>query len=149
MVRKPKLCVSLQSLVIGKDRLHRRITNAKLVSDREFYTIPWCILVSFLETFIEISHHFYDFMKCFNVSLHLDLSYWNITTILERILVWRFMVHCCGNGSWCVCIAKRIWNNDRWYPNNWLICGKCLCEAVGTIFDILFMWDCGSLGESP
>ena len=73
MVRKPKLCVSFQFLVIGKDRLHRRITNDKLVSGREFYTIPWCILVSFLETFIGISHYLYDFIKCFKVSLHLGL----------------------------------------------------------------------------
>ena len=37
-----------------------------------------------IETFIEISCHLYDFIKCFNVSLHLDLLYemlqwyWNI-----------------------------------------------------------------------
>ena len=40
--------------------------------------------------------------------------------ILERILVWRFMVLCCGNGSWCGCIVRRIWNNHIWYSKNWV-----------------------------
>ena len=55
------------------------------------------------------------------MSLHLGLLSWNVTLRLERILVWRFMVQCCGNGSWCGCIARRIWNNDRWYSENWLV----------------------------
>ena len=99
-----------------------------------------------------ISCHFYDFIKCFNVSLHLDLLYWNVTTILERILVWRFMVQCCGYCSWCGCIAKKIWNNDRWYLENWLICGKCLCEATSTIlWDIVYvgLWVLGWKSLKP
>ena len=78
-----------------------------------------------------ISCHFYDFIKNFNVSLHLRLLCWNVTLRLERILVWRFIVSsnsfkrtnkimCCGNGSWCGCIARRIWNNHGWYSDNWL-----------------------------
>ena len=99
-------------------------------------------LISFLETFIGISCHFYDFIKCFNVSLHLGLLYWNVTTILERILVRRFMVLCCGNGSWCGCITRRIWiitydiqRIDWWevfmwcYMHDLLI--YCLCGTVG------------------
>ena len=92
-----------------------------------------CILVSFLETFIEISCHFYDFMKYFNVSLHLGLLYWNVIIILEHILVWSFMVQFCGNCSWCGCITRRIWNSEKWCPNNCLICGKCLCKTIGAI----------------
>ena len=105
-------------------------------------------LISFLTTFIGISCHLYDFMKCFNVSLHLDLLYWNITTILEHLLVWRFMVQCCGNGSWCGCIARRIWNNNIWYPKNRLV-GSVYVKLQSLSFDILFMWDRGSLGEVP
>ena len=56
-----------------------------------------------------ISCHFYDFIKCFNVSLQLGLQCWNVTLRLEHILVWRFIVLCCGNGSWCGCITRRIW----------------------------------------
>ena len=99
----------------------------------EFYVVPWCILVSFLKTFFEIVCHFYDFMKWFNVSMHLGLLYWNVTMIFEHILIWGFMVQYWGNGSWFGCIARTIWNNDRWYPKNWLMCEKCLCEATGTI----------------
>ena len=103
-----------------------------------------CILVSFLETFIEISCHFYGFIKCFNVSLHLSLLYWNVAMIFEHILVWGFMVQYWWNDSWCGCIARKICNNDRWYIENWLICGKCLCKVTR-----LFMWNRGSLGDSP
>ena len=92
-----------------------------------------CILVSFLEIFIEISCHFYGFIKCFNVSLHLGLLYWNVAMIFEHILVWGFMVQYWWNDSWCGCIARKICNNDRWYLENWLICGKCLCDATGII----------------
>ena len=92
MVRKSKLCVSFQSLVIGKDRLHRRITNDKLVSGREFYTIPWCILVSFLETFIEIACHFYDFIK------------------------WFLTCHCIS--VYCIEMLQRYWN-IYWYEDSW------------------------------
>ena len=99
-------------------------------------------LISYLETYTGISCHFYDFIKCFNVLLHLGLLYWNVTMRLERILVWRFMVSCCGNGSWCGCIARRIWNNHIWYLENWLWevfmwCYMhypliyCLCRTMG------------------
>ena len=52
--------------------------------------------------------------------------------ILECILVWRFMVVCCRNGSWCGCIARRIWNYHRLYSENLLV-AKCLCDATGLI----------------
>ena len=52
--------------------------------------------------------------------------------ILERILVWRFMVQCCGNGSWCGCIARRIWNLSQMIFRE-LIGGKCLCDATDII----------------
>ena len=54
------------------------------------------------------------------MSLHLGLLCWNVTLRLEHIFVWKFMVQCCGNGSWCCCINKRIWNNHKWYSENWL-----------------------------
>ena len=94
-----------------------------------FHGVSWFLFLKHLLKFHVIS------MISWNVfmSLHLGLLYWNVTTILERILVRRFMVQCCGNGSWCGCIARRIWNNDRWYPKNWLIGGKYLSEAIGTI----------------
>ena len=134
--------VSFQFPVIGKDCLHRRITEGKSMQGREFYAIPWCIWFLSLKHVLEISCHLYDFIKCFNVSLHLSLLCWNVTLRLERILVWRFMVLCCGNGSWCGCIARRIWNNHRWYSENWLWkvfmwCYMhypliyCLCGTVG------------------
>ena len=100
-------------------------------------------LISFLESFVGISHYFYDFIKCFKVSLHLGLLHWNVTMILEHILVWRFMVLCCRNGSWCGCIARRIWNYYRWYIQriDWcevfMWCYRhyhliyCLCGTVG------------------
>ena len=49
--------------------------------------------------------------------------------ILERILVWRFMVLCCRNGLWCGCVARRIWNYYKRYSKE----GKCLCDATGII----------------
>ena len=84
-----------------------------------------------------ISRYFYDFIKCFNVSLHLGLLHWNGTMILERILVWRFMVLCCQNGSWCGCIARRIWNYHIWYSENWLLGSVYVIQALS--IDILFM----------
>ena len=86
-----------------------------------------------------ISCYFYDFIKCFNVSLHLGLLHWNGSMILERILVWRFMVLCCQNGSWCGCIARRIWNYHIWYSENWLM-GSVYVMLQTLSIDILFMW---------
>ena len=84
-----------------------------------------------------ISRYFYDFIKCFNVSLHLGLLHWNGTMILECILVWRFMVLCIQNGSWCGCIARRIWNYHIWYSENWLVGSVYVIQALS--IDILFM----------
>ena len=115
---------------------------------REFYAIPWCIWFLSLKHVLEISCHLYDFIKCFNVSLHLSLLCWNVTLRLERILVWRFMVLCCGNGSWYGCIARRIWNNHRWYSENWLV-GSVYVMLQALSFDILFMSDRGWKSISP
>ena len=87
-------------------------------------------------------------IKCFNVSLHLGLLHWNGTMILERILVWRFMVLCCQNGLWCGCIARRIWNYHIWYSENWLV-GSVYVMLQTLSFDILFMWVLGWKSLKP
>ena len=90
-------------------------------------------LISFLELFVEVLCYFYGFIKSFKVSLHLGLLHWDVTMMLERILVWRFMVLCCRNVIlMCSCIARRIWNYHRMIFRE-LISGKCLCDATGII----------------
>ena len=100
-------------------------------------------LISFLELFVGISCYFYGFIKCFKVSLHLVLLHWNVTMILERILVWRFMVCVVemvhggvalqeGYGV----ITDDIQRIDWWEVFMW--CYRhyqliyCLCGTVGT-----------------
>ena len=46
--------VSFQLLVIAKGVYIEGLQKRSWCKGREFYTIPLCILVSFLETFIEI-----------------------------------------------------------------------------------------------
>ena len=97
-------------------------------------------LIYFLDLFVGILFCFYDFIKSFKVSLHLGLLHWNVTPMLERILVWRFVVLCCRNGLWCCwtymelsqIILREFISGEvlRWcYRPYHLI--YCLCGTVG------------------
>ena len=86
-------------------------------------------LISFLESFVGISFYFYDFIKCFNVSLHLGLlHYHDIGTYIGMkihgfVLSKWFMVwlHCKKDME----LSQMIFRE--------LIGGKCLCDATNII----------------
>ena len=65
--------------------------------------------------------------------------YWNVYWYEDSWL-------CCRNGSWCGCIARRIWNLSQMIFRE-LIGGKCLCDATDIIiWYIVYVGPCGIMG---
>ena len=68
--------------------------------------------------------------------------------ILEHILVWRFMVLCVEMVHGVVALQEGYGIITDDIKENWLVESVyVMLQALS--FDILFMWDHGSLGESP
>ena len=75
MVRKPKLCCFIS---VPRNRQNyieetQKGNWCKVGNFMLFYDVS----DSFLESFVGISRYFYDFIKCFNVSLHLGLLHYH------------------------------------------------------------------------
>ena len=129
MVRKPKLCcfilIPRNRQRSPKQKKHKKETGVR----QRILCYSMVYLISFLESFVGISHYFYDFIKCFNVSLHLGLFalkyYHDIGTyiglkihgfvLLKWFVVW---LHCKKDME----LSHMIFRE--------LIGRKCLCDAI-------------------